>query len=108
MSWSLSSLADRAESLLQSADKRANEEIEKVKERAGILKTPAVAGEDQGGDGEEPVVVLSKAVAVLLSPEERSALLDSGTATIEGDGVASEPPSTPAADGELSESEQNS
>ena len=88
MSW----LAAKAEELLQSAGKKAGAEIHKVKERAGILDTPAEAAD------EEPamMIVLSQAAAALLEPEERERLVASGTATVEADGTDLVP-STPAA-----------
>ena len=88
MSW----LAKTAEALLESADKRASVQILSVKERAGILSTPAES------EDESTPVVLSRAAAALLDAEERAQLLASGTATIEADGSNSElAPMTPAA-----------
>ena len=99
MSW----LAAKAEELLQSADKVAGAEIHRVKERAGILKTPAVGAADEEASAEPPpMVVLSQAAAALLAPDEREQLLASGTATIEA-AESSDVPATPAAGAAASE-----
>ena len=96
MSWLASQMA-KAEELLQSADKKAGQEIHKVKERAaelGINLTPAVgAPSEESASEQATVVVLSQAAAALLDAEERERILSSGTATIEADEV----PATPAA-----------
>lgn len=91
MSW----LAAKAEELLNTADKKAGERIERVKEATGIPRTPAV-GEDESGPGEGPaIVVLSAAAAALLDPEERERLVSFGTARVADDTEA--PPETPSA-----------
>ena len=90
MSWLASQMA-KAEELLQSADKKAGQEIHKVKERAaelGINLTPAVgAPSEESASEQATVVVLSQAAAALLDAEERERILSSGTATIEADEV---------------------
>jgi hypothetical protein len=95
MSW----LAAKAEELLNTADKRANEQIERVKEVTGILRTPAPVDEDEHAPAGQ-AVTLSAATAALLDPEERERLLLSGTACVENEDLPAElqtpAPRTPA------------
>ena len=89
----------KAEELLQSADRRAGAELERVKERVGI--TPVVddpEADDCSSALGASVVVLSAAAGALLDPEERQRLIDSGTATIEDEREPATPAVASAAD----------